>query len=278
VHGILKQLRAWDESLPSNLRLKDVSSPRPIASLNLAYNECIIQTTRPILLHLFNTQFHLGQTDQGPQPQTFSSITLALAESCVNAALSSSRALEALYIDGSIASFGYWDAQHNFSAALILIISAVMKPRVATSDALQTLVSILRSMKEQGNIPASEYCERLGHIQAIVSQLRNGSAPGEQEQRIHQTPPDSSLSAGIQSQMELMANSHGQSTTELGDNTLLPERHNPRANANFHYTLADPLIDSFLDQNRFVWTDASISGDPTVRDLALVEAQFYFPT
>ncbi|KFA48099.1 hypothetical protein S40293_08354 [Stachybotrys chartarum IBT 40293] len=173
VHGILNKLRAWHEGLPEDMRVKERGTLRPHASLHLAYNQCIIQTTRPVLLHLFKSQFKLGpQTQESSRRQNFSSITLALAESCVNAAHASSRIVEGLFLDGSIATFGYWDAHHIFSASLILIMSAVMKPTAANSEALETLLSILRSMKKHGNIPAVDYCARLCHVRNRVSDLR----------------------------------------------------------------------------------------------------------
>ncbi|KAI3581945.1 hypothetical protein IWW34DRAFT_802758 [Fusarium oxysporum f. sp. albedinis] len=174
VHGILKQLREWHDELQPDMRVKERGTPRPVASLHLAYNQCIIQTTRPVLLHLFKTQFQLGnkaREDALPR-QNFSSITLALAESCVNAAQASSRIVEGLFLDGSIATFGYWDAHHIFSAAMILIMSAVMKPTAVNSDHLETLLSVLRSLKNDGNIPAVDFCERLSDIQARVLNLR----------------------------------------------------------------------------------------------------------
>ncbi|TXC11615.1 hypothetical protein FocTR4_00007663 [Fusarium oxysporum f. sp. cubense] len=174
VHGILKQLREWHDELQPDMRVKERGTPRPVASLHLAYNQCIIQTTRPVLLHLFKTQFQLGnkvREDALPR-QNVSSITLALAESCVNAAQASSRIVEGLFLDGSIATFGYWDAHHIFSAAMILIMSAVMKPTAVNSDHLETLLSVLRSLKNDGNIPAVDFCERLSDIQARVLNLR----------------------------------------------------------------------------------------------------------
>jgi len=172
VHSILNQLRAWQDELPSDMRVVERSTPRPVASLHLAYNQCIVQTTRPVLLHLFKMQFRLSKAREAAPQQEVSSITLALAESCINAAQASSRLVESLFLDGSIATFGFWDAHHIFSAAMILIMSAIMKPTAMNSDLLETLLSVLRSLKSNGNIPAVDFCERLSQIQARVSQLR----------------------------------------------------------------------------------------------------------
>ncbi|RYD81202.1 MAG: hypothetical protein EOP84_11370 [Verrucomicrobiaceae bacterium] len=81
MHSILNQLRAWQDELPPDIRVVERSTPRPVASLHLAYNQCIIQTTRPVLLHLFKLQFQLGTKSRDTTPQQgISSITLALAE------------------------------------------------------------------------------------------------------------------------------------------------------------------------------------------------------
>lgn len=268
VHGILKKLRAWDEDLPSELRARELGTPRPVASLQLAYNQCIIQTTRPILLHLFKTQFRLGVKSPGPRRQNFSSITLALAESCVSAAQSSCRIIEGLFLDGTIAVFGYWDAHHLFSSALILLMSAVMKPSTQVSDALQTLLSILRSMKKDGNIPAVDYCERLAHMQARVSNLRT---QGGMEQPIFNiAAPEAQASSSVDGVTQAdasFAQDPPASTDIMG------------ANANFGNIdmLANPLIDNFLDESRFDWQDMLFAEDGTLKQFASeIEEQFLF--
>ena len=265
VHGILKQLRAWHDELPPDMRIKDRGTPRPVASLHLAYNQCIIQTTRPVLLYLFKTQFQLGsKAQQGPRKQTFSSITLALAESCVNAAQASSRIVEGLFLDGSIATFGYWDAHHIFSAALVLVMSAVMKPTTATSDALETLLSILRSMKNDGNIPAVDFCERLSHIQSRISSLR---ALGHIEQPIL---PD-------------MSGADRARTTDSAENAQDMDiaAASLESQGSIDYTnvdiLGNPLIGSFLDESRMPWADGLFSEDGTLKEFASeIEEQFLF--
>ncbi|KXJ87485.1 fungal-specific transcription factor domain-domain-containing protein [Microdochium bolleyi] len=302
VHRILKQLRCWYDELPKSLRVQERGTPRPVASLHLAYNQCIIQTTRPVLLHLFKTQFQLGrkpsraQERQVPAQQkptmprrqpNFSPITLALAESCVNAARSSSRIVESLFLDGAIASYGYWDAHHIFSAALILVISAVMKPAAATSDALETLLSILRSIKKDGNIPAVDFCDRLSQVQDRVFSLRtrlqaqarpehssqSPRRPQQQSQQQDGLGPLSPLPRGAHNDQVLSdtmaaASSLSSLSSAPMANTPGPDRpHSDRAsnnelrthrNSNEHTSLdwfsttndilGDPLIGSFLDE------------------------------
>jgi len=262
VHGILKQLRAWHDDLRPDMRVKERGTPRPVASLHLAYNQCIIQTTRPVLLHLFKTQFQL--TPASKPRQNVSSITLALAESCVNAAQASSRIVEGLFLDGSIATFGYWDAHHIFSAAMILIMSAVMKPTAVNSDHLETLLSVLRSLKNDGNIPAVDFCERLSHIQTRVSTLR---ATG----RLDGIPPSATVTDNTQNvaQDQTFQTPMSMDGSGLNDAGIIDYE-----NVDI---LGNPLIGSFLDGNQVQWLDVLFAEDGTLKEFASeIEEQFLF--
>jgi proline utilization trans-activator len=281
VHGILKQLREWHDELPQGMRIKDRGTPRPAASLHLAYNQCIIQTTRPVLLHLFKTQFQLGpkadKTDGETQKQTFSSITLALAESCVNAALASSRVVESLFLDGSIATYGYWDAHHIFSSALVLIMSTMMKPSMATSEALETMLSILRSMKNDGNVPAVDFCQRLTHIQSRVSALRRPPAQTDEQSTIENPPVQDAppvMNAGGPGNL---SNNHPQGQAPMSTALRATDAHG----GDMHYgdvdILGNPLIGTFLDGIPVPWPDALIAEDGTLREfVSEIEEQFLF--
>ncbi|KAL4886179.1 fungal-specific transcription factor domain-containing protein [Aspergillus karnatakaensis] len=268
VHSILKQLRAWHDDLPCDMRVTDRGTPRPVASLHLAYNQCIIQTTRPVLLHLFKMQFQLGSKSHEASPrQPVSSITLALAESCVNAAQASSRIVEGLFLDGSIATFGYWDAHHIFSAAMILIMSAMMKPTAVNSDHLETLLSVLRSIKNDGNIPAVDFCDRLSHIQARVSSLRaTGRLDGvelDKPSSSKSRPPAVSASTSVPDQQF-------QTPASMEDNAGI-------INYDTVDVLGNPLIGSFLDRNQVQWLDTLFSEDGTLKEFASeIEEQFLF--
>jgi len=274
VHSILNQLRAWQDELPSDMRVVERSTPRPVASLHLAYNQCIVQTTRPVLLHLFKMQNHLRPRSREAAPQQeVSSITLALAESCINAAQASSRLVESLFLDGSIATFGFWDAHHIFSAAMILIMSAIMKPTAMNSDLLETLLSVLRSLKSNGNIPAVDFCERLSQIQARVSQLRAegklgsnaGGMPGSARRSDHLSVGESA----IQRRPPMHTPTSMQSDVQGSDTSM------------FDHTdidvLGDPVIGNFLDGNQMQLLDAILPEGGIPSDFASdLDEQFLF--
>jgi proline utilization trans-activator len=268
VHSILNQLRAWQDELPPDIRVVERSTPRPVASLHLAYNQCIIQTTRPVLLHLFKSQFQLGTKPRDNTPrQGISSITLALAESCINAAQASSRLVESLFLDGSIATFGFWDAHHIFSAAMILIMSAIMKPSGMNSDLLETLLSVLRSLKSNGNIPAVDFCERLSQIQARVSNLRatgrleNNTAELQARFRLSGETPKERSPANTDRQQPINTPVSMQNGEVLGGNA------NMLVNNDID-VLGDPIIGSFLDGNQMQLLDAILPEGGIPNDFA----------
>ncbi|RDW60442.1 fungal specific transcription factor domain-containing protein [Aspergillus mulundensis] len=275
VHSILKSLREWHDELPPDMRVKERGTPRPVASLHLAYNQCIIQCTRPVLLHLFKMQFQLGYKarDEVTPRQNVSSITLALAESCVNAAQASSRIVEGLFLDGQLATFGFWDAHHIFSAAMILIMSAMMKPAAVNSDCLETLLSVLRSLKNDGNIPAVDFCERLSHIQARVSTLRStgrfGGVGVDRSESSHPLAGFERAPAATANQDQPLHTPISLDGAERGDAEV------------FGYdnvdVLANPLIGSFLDRNQVQWMDSLFAEDGTLKEFASeIEEQFMF--
>lgn len=277
VHSILNQLRAWQDELPSDMRVIERSTPRPVASLHLAYNQCIIQTTRPVLLHLFKMQFHLGPKSREASPrQGVSSITVALAESCVNAAQASSRLVESLFLDGSIATFGFWDAHHIFSAAMILIMSAIMKPTAMNSDLLETLLSVLRSLKSNGNIPAVDFCERLSQIQARVSNLRAtgrldstvGEGLAQDRPPANQTKEPAPSNAGHEQPVHTPISMQG----EAGSSNASLPNHN-----DIDEILGDPVIGSFLDGNQMQLLDSILPEGGIPNDFASdLDEQFLY--
>jgi proline utilization trans-activator len=245
VHRIILSLKKWDEELPAKLSLQQEHLPRHVTSLHLHYNKCVISTTRPILLYLFKNRFSLTADAAGAttSPRTFSPTTLALAESCVQAARASNSILSRCFVEGSLASFGYFDAHYLFSSTLILIMSAVMDPNVAMSDAISYAFTILKAMKEDGNIPSCDYYERLQRTRASVGKMR------ENHERSRSHSP--ALATGGETMWEAQIEAEG---SGLGFSEGVP--------------LGHPLIDSFLADKGFVRADGMDLEDQSLRDLA----------
>lgn len=178
VRAILQKLRKWDAHVPVRLRWNPEGGvPRSVASLQLHFNQCIILTTRPILLHIFKirnpfaSQSHVATTSGGNDPSQISDTTRSLADSCVAAARTSNSILSQLFVENALATCGYFDAHHLFASTLVLIISAISSPNSSDSDAVQTAFQLLMVMRDNGNAAAGEYFSRLLQIQWTVSRL-----------------------------------------------------------------------------------------------------------
>ncbi|RKL43114.1 hypothetical protein BFJ72_g4527 [Fusarium proliferatum] len=171
VRSILQKLKHWDADLPSHLRWnQETAILRPVASIQLHFNQCIILTTRPMLLYVFRNRNPFADHIEG-EPRQISEATKSLANACIAAARTSSSILTQLFVDNALAKFGYFDAHHLFSSTLVLIISAIMSPNSSDSDAVQTAFQLLIAMRDSGNVAAGEYSSRLVQIQWTASQL-----------------------------------------------------------------------------------------------------------
>lgn len=188
----LQRLRKWDANLPPGLRLNQAASlQRPAASLHLHFNQCIILTTRPVLLYVLKAKNPLEVVagDAHSSPQVSETATM-LAESCIIAARTSSSVLSQLYTENAIATYGYFDAHHLFSSALILIISAILSPNASDSDAVQTVFHLLKIMRDCGNTIAMDYYTCLTNIQSTIGRVRSEALAATRRSR---TTADTSI-------------------------------------------------------------------------------------
>ncbi|RDW78260.1 hypothetical protein BP5796_06112 [Coleophoma crateriformis] len=170
VQKTLTSLRTFHENLPALLRLSQ-SNPvmyanRSVASLHLHFNQCVILTTRPVLFYTFRSKFQNFTHGMSEISPSVPPITLALAEACIQAARVSNRILSQLWVDGCLAVYGFYDAVSIFSSTLVLMISSAMQNPETDIDAdgIGTAWSVIRSMREEGNVPASEYFDQLVHL------------------------------------------------------------------------------------------------------------------
>ncbi|KAH7025159.1 fungal-specific transcription factor domain-containing protein [Microdochium trichocladiopsis] len=194
VRSILQRLRKWDSHVPARLRWDPAGGvPRSVASLQLHFNQCIILTTRPVLLHLFKLKNPFSSAGPGLQGHDhgrssssssssngsngdfstppISDTVRSLADSCVAAARTSNAIIVQLFVENALATCGYFDAHHLFASTLVLILSAISSPNASDSDAVQTAFQLLMMMRDNGNAIAGEYFARLLQIQWTVNRL-----------------------------------------------------------------------------------------------------------
>ncbi|KAA8649908.1 transcription factor domain-containing protein [Aspergillus tanneri] len=170
VQKLLKALKNWVETLPEHLRLNEEDlelNRKPISSLHLAFNQCVILATRPILLHLLIKLSESNRTSDISQP------VLTLGEACIHAARHSYSIILTKWINASLPVFGYFHAHYLFSLALVLAMASFL-PIGSPSDlgAFETSVEVLRYMSENGNLAAAEFYMNLEQVKECLDRYR----------------------------------------------------------------------------------------------------------
>ncbi|KAJ5653678.1 transcriptional regulator family: Fungal Specific TF [Penicillium lividum] len=184
VQKLLKALKNWVETLPESLRLnmEDLeSSKKPIVSLHMAFNQCVILSTRPTLLHLLITLRKAESTGAGRE--AVSQPVLTLSEACIHAARHSHSMILTRWINGTMPTFGYFHAHYLFSSALILAMSSFV-PIGNPNDmsGFDSALDLLRSMTENGNLAAAEFYHNLEQVKVCLDAYR-GNTPGGQRRQ-----------------------------------------------------------------------------------------------
>lgn len=266
VRAILQELRKWDAHVPASLRWRQEGGvARSTASLQLHFNQCIILTTRPILLYVLKVRNPFANprditTSGEGEPVPISDTTRSLADSCISAARTSNSILSQLFVENALATCGYFDAHHLFASTLVLIISAITSPNSSDSDAVQTAFHLLMIMKNNGNAAAGQYFSRLAQIQWSVSRLFTRATTAEA------TIPANDAMNNISTNIMSPNHSHpGSSEFDNYDwsNFLIPNSFYPTCDETDGATITadpldNPLLQAFLDH-----TDGSLD-EPSV--------------
>lgn len=168
----------------------------------------------------------------------------------------SNKILTELWVEASIAMFGYFDASYIFSSTIILMMAAIISPHELNrdSDAVETAWSILGSMRDSGNVPASDYYDQLVQLKPTLDKLSNSS---------------SKPSSGEHHNAD-----EGSNQTELDPSSISTRRQPPQTeifslegtSTNSATILDDPFIQNFLMQTEAQFTAGSfgVADGPTV--------------
>jgi proline utilization trans-activator len=132
-----------------------------------------------------------------------------------------------------------------------------MKPGISNSDALEILLSILRSMKKDGNIPAVDFCARLSHIQSRVAGLLGASRAQD-----HVLSTDALRDGQQIADANTEASGHQPGEVSFGSATPTAVGYGGVD------ILGNPLIESFLDDHRGPWTDTLFLEDGPSKEFA----------
>ncbi|KAI9048299.1 hypothetical protein LZ554_008094 [Drepanopeziza brunnea f. sp. 'monogermtubi'] len=176
VQTIFTSLRNFQSGLPAMLRLEPYNTPmyanRSVASLHLHFNQCVILTTRPILFYVFRQRFNQTGGPGSEKPHPLPHMVCALSDACIQAARSSNQILSQLWVDGCLAMYGFYDALSIFSTTMVLMLSSAMSSIEGKTspdrDGIGLAWSLLRSMKDDGNVPAGDYYDQLAQLKEAL--------------------------------------------------------------------------------------------------------------
>lgn len=185
VQVAVRALRDWADGLPDHLKLDDsdsVANPEShVLYLHLAFNQAVIVTTRPILLHLFKQRRPRLSHDNTP-PQTFSDSALSLTTACIRCARQSMTLLKRAWAEGTFPTFDYFHMQFLFSSSTILALSALLQNSGWANDREDFLLAgtFLQQLERNGNFGAKEFCTHFDALKITLQEnLDTAVGPGQ---------------------------------------------------------------------------------------------------
>jgi hypothetical protein len=188
---IILSLSEWDRALPDELRFHPakLSISRESVSTFSHYYQCINMTARPLLFQV--VQKRLGGIKADPTAkerdwrEDLSQTTIRVIEMCVSAAQDTIKMMAVAAQRDLVATYGYMDGEHIFSAAIVLVMVCIAFPADEhNTAAMNAGLDLLRGMAERGN-------SHMGARYELLAHLRNVILPGEarfQQQQQQQGP------------------------------------------------------------------------------------------
>lgn len=199
VQSIMNDLSDWLGKVPAELRINFSALDRPLSregvSTFLHYYQCINMTTRPMLLHVCQRRLQALAIGGAPLDwrEGLSPNVVTIIETAIGAARASTLIMNAAanqHIFGKsvhsfriswrgllmrVATYGFMDGEHAFSATLTLVMVNVAFPyNEKDATAMETALSVLRGMAAKGN----EYIEaRLSLLMNLRSSIGWRSRP-----------------------------------------------------------------------------------------------------
>lgn len=207
VQKILLSLSDWRRGLPAELRFDPakLSISRESVSTFSHYYQCVNMTARPLLFHV--VQRRLGGIRADPAGASreldwrdgLSQTTVQVIEMCVSAAQDTISMMAVAAQRDLVATYGYMDGEHIFSAAIVLVMACAAFPHDdPTTAAMNAGLDLLRGMAERGNSHMGARYELLAHLRNVIvpdggrCQRTHAAAaqqPQPQPQPVAITPP-----------------------------------------------------------------------------------------
>lgn len=235
VHMIILKLIHWNESLPTNFRLrlnesnwKYKKENRLKCSIHLNYCYQVHLATVAVLFQLFHEKTTAQQESQEFNLGNLSPDKSTMLTICVNAAQLSTNILVTLLGNSSIAVFGVVDIDYVYSAALtfslanflgISEVNDIQKP-------FNSCLSILKQLSEKGNQNATDKYEKIKLlVEGLDKKSRKNSKTAFKKNKLQgsfkslQSPPEHMLHDSYKSMSTEISDPFGTIDTETQGET-----------------------------------------------------------
>ncbi|KAK5653406.1 hypothetical protein OQA88_8891 [Cercophora sp. LCS_1] len=180
VTKITTALTKWDRELPEEIRFNPakLNTSRESVSTFSHYYQCINMTARPLLFHVVKKRLEAIRLDPAVREKDWkeglSATTIQVIEMCISAAEETIRMMAEARARDLLATYGYMDGEHVFSAAIVLVMVCAAFPEKETSKkAMDVGLDLLRGMAQRGSN---------GHMGAryqLLAKLRGVFMPGK---------------------------------------------------------------------------------------------------
>ena len=130
----------------------------------------ITVTARPLLFHVVQKRLRLGPVEKQLDWRTdLSATTVSVIESCIASAEDTIRMMSIAAQRDLVATYGYMDGEHAFSATIVLVMACGAFPtNTQTTTAMNAGLALLRGMGQRGNSTMNQRYEALAHLKSII--------------------------------------------------------------------------------------------------------------
>lgn len=188
VQRINLDLLKWDKLLPSELRFHPAKLNRTRESVSTFchYYQCINMTARPLLFHLVRRRLQAIRVNPEVKNTDWkvglSPTTIHIIDRCIAAAEETIRMMEEAKRQNLLATYGYMDGEHVFSAAIILVmVCGAFPARESVTSAMNNGLALLHDMADMGFTPPSRMHRRhelLDHLRSVFLTGDPSTTPG----------------------------------------------------------------------------------------------------
>ncbi|KAI8180641.1 Proline utilization trans-activator [Colletotrichum sp. SAR 10_86] len=182
VQGIILGLSKWNQDLPDDLRFDParLSISRESVSTFAHYYQCINMTARPLLFHVVQKRLKRIRSSNDPGEKErdwkegLSQTTVRVIDMCIGAAQDTINMMTVAAQRDLVATYGYMDGEHVFSASIVLVMVCVVFPTNASNMlAMNAGLDLLRGMGERGNSYMGARYELLANLRSAVMSEAN---------------------------------------------------------------------------------------------------------